>query len=91
MRLNNMLVHMRTSFDIPDELFRRAKKAAAGAGISLRELVVRALTAHLDRPKAGKYVFDWRVDNAPWNKDLPLHSREALEDYLGSWRKDLYG
>lgn len=34
---------MRSSFDIPDPLFRRAKKVAAARGTSLRALVIEGL------------------------------------------------
>ena len=34
---------MRTTFDLPDELFRRVKAAAAAQGIKLREYVTAAL------------------------------------------------
>ena len=81
---------MRTTIDIPDQLFRRVKQAAAEQGVALREIVLRALTTHLD-PRPPAYRFDWKVFPGEWNADLPLHSREALEDYLGSWRTDLYG
>jgi hypothetical protein len=88
-----MLLCMRTTIDIPDTLFKRAKKAAAEQGVALREIVLRALRTHLDQPAAqgAGYSFDWKVDQGPWNPDLPLHSREALEEYLDSWRGDIYG
>jgi hypothetical protein len=38
---------MRTSLDIPDDLFRRTKSVASKAGISLREFVVAALRERL--------------------------------------------
>ena len=87
-----MFLCMRTTIDIPDQLFKRAKKAAAEQGVALREIVLRALRAHLDQPaaQAAGYAFDWKVDDGRWNPDLPLHSREALEGYLDSWRPDLY-
>jgi predicted HicB family RNase H-like nuclease len=34
---------MRISVEVPDELHRRAKRAAADAGVSLREYVIAAL------------------------------------------------
>lgn len=87
-----MLLCVRTTIDIPDQLFRRAKKAAAEQGVALREIVLRALRSHLEQPApAAGYTFDWKVDHGAWNPDLPLHSREALQEYLGSWRADLYG
>jgi hypothetical protein len=86
-----MLLCMRTTLDLPDALFRRAKQAAAREGLTLRALVVRALTAYLGGKPAAPYRFDWHVDHKPWNAALPLHSRGALEEYLGGWRADLYG
>jgi hypothetical protein len=38
---------MKTTLDIPDALFRRAKSAAAEQGIPLRELVSQALAEKL--------------------------------------------
>ncbi|MEM0965447.1 MAG: hypothetical protein AAGJ81_04735 [Verrucomicrobiota bacterium] len=38
---------MRTTLDIPDETFRKAKIAAVERGITLREIVVRALNREL--------------------------------------------
>ena len=40
---------MKTTLEIPDELFRRAKLAAAEQGIPLRKLVSEALTEQLAR------------------------------------------
>jgi hypothetical protein len=50
---------MKTTLEIPDALFRRAKAAAAEQGIPLRELVSEALTEKL-RPRGG--------GNKPWMK-----------------------
>ena len=77
-----MLMCMRTTIDIPDSLFKRAKKAAAEQGVALREIVLRALSAHLDRAPATGYVFDWQVDTGPWNPDLPIDNNAALLDLL---------
>lgn len=40
---------MKTTLEIPDDLFRRAKSAAAEKGIPLRELVSEALADRLRR------------------------------------------
>lgn len=77
-----MLLCMRTTIDIPDALFRRAKRAAAEQGVALREIVLRALGAHLDAAPATGYVFDWRVDAGSWNPDLPIDNNAALLDLL---------
>jgi hypothetical protein len=48
-----MLRHMRTSFDLPDGLLRRAKALARKRGVPLRELVLEGLT-HLVRQGDGQ-------------------------------------
>jgi hypothetical protein len=50
---------MKTTLEIPDALFRRAKSAAAEQGIPLRELVSQALAEKLS-PRVG--------DDKPWLK-----------------------
>jgi len=43
---------MRTTVEIPDELFRKAKAHAAMRGMKLKELIVDALRDRLDRNRA---------------------------------------
>ena len=50
---------MKTTLEIPDTLFRRAKSAAAEQGIPLRELVSEALREKL-RDRSG--------EDKPWMK-----------------------
>jgi hypothetical protein len=45
---------MKTTVEIPDGLFRRAKSAAAQRGISFRELVSEALADKLATGSAGE-------------------------------------
>jgi hypothetical protein len=52
---------MKTTLEIPDALFRRAKSAAAERGIPFRELVAEALA---DKLSAG------RSDEKPWMKSF---------------------
>lgn len=47
---------MKTTLEIPDELFRRAKATAALRGQRLKELVNEALRGHLDEQAAGDAV-----------------------------------
>ena len=76
-----MLLCMRTTIDIPDQLFRRAKKAAAEQGVALREIMLRALRAHLEQPAAARsYTFDWKVFPGAVRPDLPIDSNAALEE-----------
>jgi hypothetical protein len=44
---------MKTTLEIPDELFRRTKATAAMQGDSLKDFVVAVLQEHLDRQTAG--------------------------------------
>jgi hypothetical protein len=45
---------MKTTLEIPDALFRRAKSAAAERGVPLRELITEALAERLRRPAQDK-------------------------------------
>ena len=45
---------MKTTLEIPDSLFRRAKSAAAQRGIPLRELVSEALADKLSANRNGE-------------------------------------
>jgi hypothetical protein len=51
---------MKTTVEIPDALFRRAKSAAAEQGIPLRALVSQALADKLRTPAGG--------EDKPWMK-----------------------
>jgi hypothetical protein len=52
--LRNMFLCVRTTIDLPDELFRLVKKRAAEENITLRELIERALRSHLGGKKPRK-------------------------------------
>lgn len=45
---------MKTTIDIPDATFRRAKAEAALRGQSLRELITEALEGHIGKPPARR-------------------------------------
>ena len=51
---------MKTTLEIPDEIFRRTKAAAALRGESLKEVVTRALQTYLDRRPPEATVHGWR-------------------------------
>lgn len=44
-----MLLHMRTSIDVPDPLLRRAKKIARDRRVTLRELLLEGLRSVVER------------------------------------------
>jgi hypothetical protein len=55
---------MRTTVEIPDALFRRAKATAAERGVSLEDLLIAALKEHLhpgggDSSKRGPAAPSW--------------------------------
>lgn len=46
-----MLWHMRTTLDLPDVLFRKAKRLAKERKVPFRAIVAEALARMLDEPK----------------------------------------
>ncbi len=52
---------MKTTLEIPDELFRRTKATAAIRGESLKDFVTEALEAHLDREPGDNVRPGWRA------------------------------
>jgi hypothetical protein len=56
-----MLLCMRTTIDIADELIKTAKKRAADEHATLRELVERALRCYLtETPPQKKFKLRWK-------------------------------
>jgi nitroimidazol reductase NimA-like FMN-containing flavoprotein (pyridoxamine 5'-phosphate oxidase superfamily) len=51
---------MKTTLEIPDDLFKRAKATAAIRGESLKDLVTEALQEHLERKTAGSSTRGWQ-------------------------------
>jgi hypothetical protein len=59
----DILIWVKTTIEMNDELFRRAKRAAAHDGITLRELVETGLRSELDRRERRSYdLSDLSVD-----------------------------
>ncbi len=78
-----MLAHMRTSFDLPDSVFRQLKQRAARDGVTMRDVVLRALRTYLGGAKARPYVFRWRTTRGEQLiPDDVLASREKLYDWF---------
>lgn len=64
---------MKTTIDLPDPLFRRAKATAAVEGVTLKAFITKAVESKLDTaPK------DWRQSIA----NLPRVPKETLETIL---------
>lgn len=51
-----MLLCMRTTIDMPDALFRRAKTVMAKRGMTFRSLVIDALEQALDENRSKAFV-----------------------------------
>lgn len=75
----SMLLCMRTTMDINDELMRLAKQRAATEGTSLKSVVERALRAHLSAPKRhSRYTLQWRTERGRLQPGVDLNDRDSL-------------
>lgn len=81
--------HMKTTFDIPDDLMVRAKKRAAEMRKPLRELVTEGLRAQLAGPKAPSPArsgparrIRWITSAGGLPPGLDLTSREPMHGWL---------
>jgi hypothetical protein len=78
-----MLFRMRTTIEIGDELFRRAKKKAAEEGCPLRHVVETALQLYLgNRPRGSRYRLRWRTECGRLQPGVRLDDRDALFDLM---------
>ncbi len=73
---------MKTTLEIPDALFRDAKKRAAEEGVPLRAIVERALRDLLGGARRGGRAFRWHVVRGQAPPAVPLEDRERLFDFL---------
>lgn len=74
---------MRTTIEITDELFRKAKKKAASEGVALREVIETALRFYLSKPrKGGDYKLKWRTERGRILPGVHLDDRDALFDLM---------
>ena len=82
-----MLIHMRTTMDLSDELLRKAKRRAADEQIPLRDVVEAALRRYLSRKTTGgKHKLRWRVERGRLQPGVNLDDRDALFDLMGGRR-----
>jgi len=74
-----MLLRMRTTMDITDELFRRAKKRAADDGVPLRNVVEAALRIYLSsRSRRAGYRLNWKTERGRLQPGVDLDDRDSL-------------
>jgi hypothetical protein len=70
---------MRTTFDLPDDLMRRAKIAAVKRGSSLRDLVAEAICRLLAEPSAPRRQRMTEVPiKLPAGHTIPVRSNSEL-------------
>jgi hypothetical protein len=78
-----MLLFMRTTIEINDDLFRKAKRRAADEGASLRQIVENALRVYLaERRSAKPYRFRWSTESGRLQPGVRLDDRDALFDLM---------
>ncbi len=74
-----MLLCMRTTIDLNDELLRAAKRRAADEGVPLRRIVEHALRRHLEGAASSKnYQLSWHPERGRLQPGVQLNDRDAL-------------
>ena len=75
---------MKTTLDLPDELFIAAKKRAAEERRPLRDLVASSLRAHLQAPatRRRKATIKWVSVRGGLPEGLDVADRNAMHDWL---------
>ncbi|HFB39469.1 MAG TPA: hypothetical protein ENJ76_03550 [Oceanithermus sp.] len=71
---------MRTTLDLPDELYRELKRRAAEEGLPLKELVAGLLRQALSASGAPRRGRPDRPPVAPLEGRAPLMEKEELEE-----------
>ena len=83
-----MLLCMRTTMDISDELMRRAKKKAADDGVPLRDVMEAALRRYLsEKPVANGYKLRWTTEKGELMPGVDLDDRDSLFDLMDGIKK----
>ena len=76
---------MKTTLDLPDELFVAAKKRAADERCPLRDLVARGLRAQLQNPtrsRRGSKAIEWVTVKGGLPPGIDVADRNAMHDRL---------
>lgn len=78
-----MLSCMRTIVEISDELCRQLKRKAADEGVTIRQVVERALGAYLGKQTRRKgYQLKWKTERGRILPGVRLDDRDALFDLM---------
>lgn len=86
--MSRMLLCMRTTMDIADELMRRAKQKAADDGVPLRNVVEAALRRYLsEKPAATGYKLRWSTEKGTLMPGVDLDDRDSLFEIMDGIKK----
>lgn len=78
-----MLLCMRTTIDLDDQLFRQLKQDAARRGTTLREVVHDYIRAgRIRKENAKKYKFRWKTERGQIQPGVRLDDRDSLFDLM---------
>ena len=78
-----MVLCVRTTIELNDELLRAAKRRAAQEGRTLRAVLETALRAYLGRAVGrGGYRLRWRPERGRVQPGVQLEDRDALWDLM---------
>jgi hypothetical protein len=81
---------MRTSIDIPDELFKKAKITAVEQGLTLRQLMLRGLQKTIN--ETGVKPDAERLPKLPKRTAKPYHlSSDEIQSLLAAEEVSWYG
>mgnify|MGYP001767089162 CR=1 FL=1 len=81
-----MLLCMRTTIDLDDDLLRRLKESALRNGSTLREEVNGLLRMALGRRRKSAYRFEWRTFRGELQPGVDLDDRDSLFDRMDGIR-----
>jgi hypothetical protein len=76
---------MKTTLDLPDELFVAAKKRAAEERRPLRDLVASGLRAQLQHPAGGRHAstpIKWVTVKGGLPREIDVADRDAMHNKL---------
>lgn len=79
-----MLLCMRTTIVLNDDLLRAAKRRAAEEGITLREVFERALRMHLTKraPRKARFTLRWKTEAGRLQPGISIDDRSTLIDAM---------
>ncbi len=78
-----MLLHVRTTIEIGEELFRQLKRKAADEGIPIRQIIENALRVYLGKQTKRKgYHLTWKPERGRILPGVRLDDRDALFDLM---------